>query len=217
MCYSERSSIITFFSGMGLTLYLFFKGNKYEKHLSIFAFVFIQMQLAEYLMWKDQKCNKTNHYATIYAHFILLFQPISILLGGLYLKTFDINKNYIYLGLLITLIPLVEVIILYLKNTKQLCSLEEEKGYLEWNFVDGTSEEWKNHHIWIYGIFIFLPWIFMKDKFYGILSLVILLATLLLSFNNNIPTINRFEQWESKWCYGSVLYPLIFVVLKLLQ
>ena len=54
----------------------------------------------------------------------------------------------------------------------------------------------------------------MKDKFYGILSLVILLTTLLLSFNNNIPNKNRFEQWESKWCYSTVVYPLIFVVLK---
>ena len=86
MCFSERSSIITFFSGLGLSLFLFLKGNKYEKHIAFFTFVFIQMQLAEYFMWKDQKCGKTNHYATVYAHFILLFQPISILIGRIIFK-----------------------------------------------------------------------------------------------------------------------------------
>ena len=217
MCYNERSSIITYFSGMALSLFLFLKGNKFQKHIAIFTFVFIQMQLAEYFMWKDQKCSKTNHYATIYAHFVLLFQPISLLLAGLYLKTFNINKKYIYLGLIITAIPLIEIIHMYLNNTKQLCSLVEEEGYLEWNFVNGKTEKWKNYHKWIYGIFIFLPWIFIKDKFYGILSLVILLVTLLLSFNNDIPSKNNFEQWESKWCYSTVVYPLIFVVLKLLN
>ena len=82
MCYSAESSIKNYALGMLLSLGLYTLGNNYDKHFAFFIFVVIQMQLAEYFMWKDQKCGIMNTTATIIASIILVLQAFSVLFGG---------------------------------------------------------------------------------------------------------------------------------------
>ena len=77
MCFSAEASLTAYILGSIASLYLLIKGDKYDKHIGLFSLTFIQIQLAEFLMWIDQDCNKNiNHYATIFAEYILILQPL---------------------------------------------------------------------------------------------------------------------------------------------
>ena len=97
MCYNKETSIITYVISIIFSGLLFYKGDRYDKNIAIFCFTFIQIQLAEYFMWLDQSCGLVNHYATIFAHLILMLEPISIIVGALLYDTLDVPKKYLYL------------------------------------------------------------------------------------------------------------------------
>ena len=87
MCYNSSSSITNYVYVTLLSIIMYLYGDKYDKHISLFAFIVVQMQLAEYFMWKDQKCGITNKIATIAARVILFLQPLGILLGSYLFNT----------------------------------------------------------------------------------------------------------------------------------
>ena len=64
MCYNSSSSITNYVYVTLLSIIMYLYGDKYDKHISLFAIIVVQMQLAEYFMWKDQKCGITNKIAT---------------------------------------------------------------------------------------------------------------------------------------------------------
>ncbi len=136
MCFSAEASIVAYILGSLASLYLLIKGDKYDKHIGLFSLTFIQIQLAEFLMWIDKDCNKNiNHYATIFAHYILILQPLSIILGALLFKTTNISNNLLYLFLLIFIICLINFSIIVAYNKKKLCSKSINNGYLEWDVI----------------------------------------------------------------------------------
>ena len=101
MCFSAEASLISYVLGMIGSLYLLINGDKYDKHIGLFSLTFIQIQLAEFLMWIDEDCNKNiNHYATIFAEYILFFQPLSIIFGALLFKTTNIPNKLLITCLL---------------------------------------------------------------------------------------------------------------------
>ena len=141
MCFSKESSMISYILGMILSTYLFLYGDRYEKMISIFCFTFIQMQLAEFLMWSDQACGEMNHFASIFTEFIIVFQPISILVGCLLYKTLWIPTEILILALSISILPLCMSIYFNIKNQKKLCSREIEKtGHLRWEYAESNSK-----------------------------------------------------------------------------
>ena len=93
MCFNKESSISTFISGSILSLLLYLEGNKYDKMIAIFCFVFGIMQLSEFFMWLDQDCGNINHYGSILGDIALNFQPLSILLLGYYYNAFYVQPK----------------------------------------------------------------------------------------------------------------------------
>ena len=82
--FSAESSLSAYILGVIASLYLLIKGDKYDKHIGLFSLTFIQMQIAEFLIWIDLDCNKNlNHYASILTEYILILQPLSIILGNI--------------------------------------------------------------------------------------------------------------------------------------
>lgn len=214
MCFNKESSIISYVLTNVLSLILFNYGDKYDKTIAIFSIIFIQIQLAEFFMWSDQNCNEMNHFATIYAHIFLLLQPFAILIPALIYKTTYIPNNIIYFCIILASIPLIESIIINFKNKRQLCSKKQETKYLEWDFVNGNSETWSVFTIIIYYIIIFVPWLFLKNHFKGNLLFLILIITFLSSIFGDTKSI-FFKQFESKWCYMTVLVPIVFLFIKI--
>ena len=78
MCFNTKASLLTYVFSLFFSTLLFIYGDKYDKHIAIYCYVFIQVQISEYFMWKDQMCGKINHYATMFVHIMLLLQPIQM-------------------------------------------------------------------------------------------------------------------------------------------
>ena len=211
MCFNKNSSIVSYFTGSLLAIILFNYGDKFDKHIALFSLVFIQMQLAEYFMWKDQNCGNVNHYASIYGHIILLLQPISVILIGIMLNTFKIQRKYLYIILFIIILPLIYSVYTYANNTtKKLCTKEQESGHLEWEFIEGRTEDWKYFYFMQYFIFLSVPWLLLKDKIRGFIFFILIILSYAYQRYN-------FSQWESKWCFYAVQAPLIFLIISLIR
>jgi hypothetical protein len=218
MCYNKEVSLTTYITGILLSFVLYFYGNNLDKHIALFCIVFIQIQLAEYFMWKDQKCGKTNHNATVFAHIVLILQPISLLLGGLIFNTFYIPKILTVYFLVICLIPLINAIKINLLNKRRLCSLEEKTGQLEWRFANGKTNDWSSIITIIYFTFLLATWFFVKDTKKGFFMFVITFSLLIYSsYKNTESKHNIFEQWESKWCFISVITPLLIIIYNFIE
>lgn len=210
MCFSAESSLSAYILGVIASLYLLIKGDRYDKHIGLFSLTFIQMQIAEFLIWIDLDCNKNlNHYASILTEYILILQPLSIILGAILFKTTNIPNNLLYLFLLFSIIIFVDHSIKVFYNKKRLCSKSINNGYLEWDNID-------NHNIYdyiTYFIFLFFIWPFFKNV-KGIYVFMYTLISLLVGLNNNYEF--NFAQWESKWCFIGVLLPFLIIIIKFL-
>ena len=211
MCFSAEASLISYVLGSIASLYLFIKGDKYDKHIALFSLTFIQMQLAEFFMWFDQECNKNiNHYATIFAEYILILQPLSIILGAILFKTTNIQNNLLYFFLLISIIYSIYYSIGVAYNKRKLCSKSINNGYLEWDKI----KKIELIEIIVYLIFMSLPWLFLKNK-KGIIVFAFGIISLLFGLNNNYKF--NFSQWESKWCFISVLLPILIIIYNIIN
>lgn len=211
MCYSAESSINTYFISLFFTIILFLIGGKFDKNVAIFCFVFVQMQLAEYFMWKDQDCGWLNNLGTRFGHFVLMLEPISIIVGALIYQTMIVPNSILYLSLAILMVPLIEITYSNFTNTKYLCSreTEEETGKLHWEFTNGDVSNWPFHHWVIYGFFMFVPWLFFKNRNKG-------LFIFLLGFGSYAYSKFNFTNWETMWCFIATILPAILVISKLL-
>ena len=206
MCFSAEASLTAYILGSIASLYLLIKGDKYDKHIGLYSLTFIQMQFAEFLMWIDQNCNKNiNHYATIFAEYIIILQPLSIILGALLFKTTNISNNLLYIFLLIFIIWLINYSKNVAYNKRKLCSKSINNGYLEWDII----KEYNLFGYSIYFIFVFLIWPFVKNK-KGLIVLIFSMLSLLFGLNNNYKF--NFAQWESKWCFFGVLLPFLIII-----
>ena len=206
MCFSPESSILAYTLGSIASLYLLINGDKYDKHIGLFSLIFIQIQLAEFFMWIDQDCKKNiNHYASIFAEYILYLQPLSIIIGAIIFKTTNISNNLLYIFSLIFIISLINYSINVAYNKKKLCSKSINNGYLEWDIIRKENSLFN----YIYFIFMFLIWPFLKNE-KGIIVFIFGLISLLYGLNENYKF--NFAQWESKWCFFGVLLPFIIII-----
>ena len=206
MCFSAEASIAAYILGSISSLYLLIKGDKYDKHIGLFSLTFIQVQLAEFFIWIDLDCNKNiNHYATIFLRYILILQPLSIILGAILFKTTNIPNNLLYFLVLCYVIYLLVLSIGIIYNKRKLCSKTINNGYLEWDNISET-------HLFIYFIYLILMifiWPFLKNK-KGLIVYSFAIISLLFGLNNNYKF--NFAQWESKWCFFGVLLPFIIII-----
>jgi hypothetical protein len=220
MCFSFESSIISYVLGVTASTLLLQSKNNANKHIALFCLTIVHMQLAEALMWSDINCKSNlNHYGSILAHFNLILQPLSILLGAYYLNTTIIPKNILQVLIIVYCVPLLMAI--YHHNFKkpfELCSLNSNKnnGELVWDFnMDRNGIIWKTYSFF-YLICLFFTWLLLKDKIKGYLMFILLLITIIVSidYTKSIKPDKFLNKWESKWCFYSVGIPVIFLFMK---
>tara|TARA_Y100000992_G_scaffold209931_2_gene144028 strand:- start:23206 stop:23874 length:669 start_codon:yes stop_codon:yes gene_type:complete len=203
MCFSAEASLTAYILSSIASLYLLINGDKYDKHIALFSLTFVQIQLAEFFMWIDQYCNKNiNHYASIFAKYILILQPLSIILGAILFKSTNLPNYLLYLFLLIFIICLIDYSIRIANNKRKLCSKTINRfGHLEWDFI---KYKYSKLLYTIYFIFMILIWPFVKN-IKGIFVLIFGIVSFVLNKFN-------FAQWESKWCFIAVLLPFLIII-----
>ena len=123
------------------------------------------MQLAEYFMWKDQKCGIMNTTATIIANIILLLQAFSVLFGGYLFNTLNLSNSLILnISVPYLLIGLLIIFYRYYNEKGKICT-KAPNGYLIWFFTN--KDIFKGiisyTQLSLYLILLIIPWLYLKD------------------------------------------------------
>jgi len=196
--------------GITISIVLYFTSDKYDKHISLFVFAFIQVQLAEFFMWYDKDCTKgINHIATLFLYFVFVLQCLSIILGAIIFKTTTINNKVLY-GILIIFIIVLVISTVYeydeYESGKKCSQNKENHPFLIWDMDINI----------IYFLYypILLIFCFMKD-FNKVIILVFVSGSLLLHSLYNVKTYIR--EFESIWCMRNVSLPIILLIYNYLK
>ena len=192
MCYNASSSITsyTYVSLLAIIVYLY--GDNYDKHVALFFFVVIQIQMAEFFMHIDPNCGWVNKLATLGAFLILYAQPISAYYIGTTLKTIDTPDYFNYVYICYALYGII-LWILYILRNKQICSTMT-KGYLVWGF-ESNNRILDYINIILYLVLTSLPWLYLKNDYIKYLTLTIWWGSWLIHY------ILYPKHWKSMWCF----------------
>lgn len=203
MCFSKKSSLLNFLTGIIGSILLIFYGNKKYVKENLVAGLYIIftsfMQFFDYLMWSDiDNKDGLNSFSTLFAPLFNNTQP-----NVLYILCQNIYKKYNILYFLLNLVYFIYVIIKYIKFISYENNLITtiKYGHLYW--------KWKEDFNYYFYFFILTLNIFAyMPLFYGIIFFLLGLITLLISlkyFYNNTGEL---------WCYFSAFIPLIMLIIS---
>lgn len=137
MCYSEEVSLITFIIGVGFSILLTTRENKFHKLLGYFLGFVALMQLIEFLLWRHQICDTFHKSLSVLGMILNHAQPVILALVTAYIY----GKNITALSI-IALIYLA-IIIPYstqYTNALQCSTVSPGTGnpHLVWNWNNMT-------------------------------------------------------------------------------
>lgn len=200
MCFSKKSSLLTFIIGVIGSLLLIFYGNKKYVKENLIAglfFIFVSfMQFFDYLMWSDiDNKDGINHYSTLLAPLFNHTQPTV-----LFILCESIYKKYNIINFLLNFIYFIYVIVKYIQFiSKNNLVTSKKYGHLYW--------KWKNDFNYFFYFFILTINIFVYIRsFYAIIFFLLGLFTLLSAlkyFYNNTPEL---------WCYFASFVSFIMLI-----
>ncbi len=200
MCFSKKSSLLTFLIGVIGSLLLIFYGNKkYSKENLIVGlyFIFVSfMQFLDYLMWSDiDNKDGINHYSTLLAPLFNYLQP-----NVLFILCQNIYQKYNIFYFLLNLIYFIYVIIKYLKfiSDKNNLITSVKYGHLYWKWKKDFDHPYY-FLITIFNIFVYMPLL------YGTIFIIVGLFTVLIAFKY------FYNNTSELWCYFASFLPLIIL------
>lgn len=208
MCYTAKASIISWWILALMSLFLWYRNEKYDRALSVFIFTLGLVQLIEYGIHSGTDPNQSGR-----ALFITLWLQCLVLAIGVFLfingsvdtdnPTLTENIVHVISGWNLFLFAIVFVVALVLSFTSEstFSGAPGKSGHIEWYMNGGPLlGNWG----WLYIVGVFVPLILIFGYYmwadigiailimYGILSAAYVLS--------NYPT-NAFS---SMWCYLSV-------------
>lgn len=195
MCFNPKISIITYFIGLLGSLLLWRSNHKPE---AIFYTWVIQMQLIEYLIWNNLKCDSINNYITKSGIIINHMEPIILWLGIIIFSRLKLN-NYIHSLMLIYIIWAI----IYTKNVfDSSCTTvtDESKPHLHWLWNNG------NNASLFYTYFLF---IFVILSIYGLENGYIHAIMCILSFGISYKIYGDKHAVGAMWCFAAAFAPII--------
>jgi len=238
MCFNATTSLITFTISLMSSIYLLYNGiyknNKNDILFGILVILIGLMQLIEYFLWNNQKCNKKNHMFSLSIIVVLYLQGIITSLA--YYKLYPNNrffKSYITIPFYI-LYTIFTGYLLYWLNSKKLCSKPSNKSCrLKWGPYTALSKNYLLFitHLFFYntiGTSIFLEFLLMNNKdickylcrflFLPITASLALLYVIFVEINNKFILINPLkildyaDVFGSLWCFIAVFLGIVGVL-----
>lgn len=208
MCWNKEISLISFLIITLSSISLINYGNskKYKKQNKIVGYYILFvgfMQLIDYLIWIDLKCDKgTNKIAGYLGPLLNYMQPIILLLLILY-NTNNFSITTITEKLIIIILILYFIIILliyyfYLKKNK-ICSFKNNKNHLSWSW---NNEIWNILYFPASLLVIYLLYYYNYSIIPALLGYILLLISIIF-FNQNIAEL---------WCFFVVIIPLFEII-----
>ena len=196
MCWNADISINTFLFGIFATLFIFLANTytKYKQELFKNPLVYVlliqiaSMQLIEFFLWRNLKNEKLNKLLTRIGSFIVVSQPLTIML-------MIPNKNIILPILLCYL--LFSIIQRLLTTTSTITSIKN--GHLSWGWIDIKDK---------LSIFVFLSFYILSAYFVNHLLFLFTLITLLISLFFYL----KDNTFGSMWCWSFNIFLLYCII-----
>jgi len=206
MCYNKEISIYTYIIGL-VSSYLLLKNDKPTlKIIGSFFLVVIHMQLIDFFLWSNNKCNNTNIQISTVGAVLNFIQPIVLYLAIIYYNKNITNENKKILNIIILIY--IVCLLIYCINLFPLgCSVVTKLSYpyLNWSwFKDKIS---KLLYI-IFPIILILLIYFGLDKPYNLYLSLICIISFIISFI----IYKQKKIIGSMWCWFSALMPLGILV-----
>jgi hypothetical protein len=206
MCYDAETSITTYAIG-SISSLLLLKSKKSHNKIAGTFFLFVsQMQLIEYLLWKDYTCNNYNKTISNIGSILNHAQPIILYFA---IRYFNKNLSNTNKNIITSLISLYTLSLLaYSKNVYPLdCTsvTNTDTPHLEWSWSH------KKNYIKFYLIFLItliLLSYFGFEKPYNHIMPAICLITYIISHS-----IYKDEKVVGAvWCWFAALVPFLLLI-----
>jgi len=168
--------------------------------------VAIQMQLVEYYLWSNTKCNSKNRIISNIGAFINFIQPIILYLAIHYYNKDITKENNKIMN--ITIIIYIVALLLYSINLFPIgCSIVTELSspYLQWGWF------YKKYPYFItimFPIALIILMYFGLDKPYNLYISLIIMLSFILSYI----VYRKQRSFGSLWCWFAVFIPITVLV-----
>jgi hypothetical protein len=206
MCYNKDISIYTYIIGLVSSYLLLRNDKKNLKILGCFFMIVIQMQLVEFFLWSNTKCNITNRTISNIGAFINFIQPIMLYLAIHYYNKDITKENNKIMN--ITIIIYIVALLLYSINLFPIgCSIVTELSspYLQWGWF------YKKYPYFITIMFplaLVILMYFGLDKPYNLYISLIIMLSFILSYI----IYKKQRSFGSLWCWFAVFIPITVLV-----
>lgn len=201
MCYTENDSLLAYVINFSMSLILFVKSNdNHAKVLSLFFLFVGQMQIFDYIFWKNQSCNQINNITTKLAIIFNHLQPIIFILLQ-YIYEFELSQVSI-ITIIIYLIASVSYTYNALNNVN--CTLPNNK-IIDWKW---NKQEYNSFYYFIFLMSLSISSFNFTNTNIQYMSVIVnwisyFVATKTPILNYSIGRI---------WCYYTSLIPLFLSI-----
>ena len=206
MCYNKDISIYTYVIGLVSSYLLLRNENKTLKILGCFFMIVIQMQLVEYYLWSNAKCNSKNITITHIGALLNVIQPIMLYLAIFYYNK-DITEEHKKI-MNITIIIYILALLLYSLNLFPIgCSVvtQYSSPYLQWGWF---YKKYSNFVAIMFPLSFIILMYFGLDKPYNLYLSLIIMLSFIISF-----IIYREQRaFGTLWCWFAVFIPICLLI-----
>jgi len=201
MCYTENDSLIAYVINFITSIMVYIYSNDdHLKVLSIFFMFVGQMQIFDYIFWKNQSCNEINKLTTKLAILFNHMQPIILLLLQ-YIYGFELSIVSI-----ITIIVYSLVGIFYTFNAfnKVNCTLPFN-GVMDWKW---NKQDYGQIYYFIFLLSLTVSSFNFKNTRVQIMSALINVLSFFVA--TKTPILNYSV--GRIWCYYASIIPLFLLI-----
>jgi hypothetical protein len=211
MCYNKEVSISTYIIGTTFSV-LLLKNKKISLNIAGgFFLLVIQMQMIDFLLWNNNKCNQNNINISTAGSIITYIQPIFLYILIMYYnkELTQTKKNILSLLLGLYIIGIYQL----LKNKYPLeCTIvtPNSKPYLDWSWIYDTKKNNKFNLLYliVLGVLFYIG----IPSPYNIYLFVLCIGSFVASYY-----ISNGTKFGSIWCWFAAVGPLILYFTDLLS
>jgi hypothetical protein len=194
MCWNADISINTFLFAIFALVFIFLANTytKYKQETFKNPLVYLlllevaSIQLIEFFLWKNLKNKKMNEFLTSLALYIIIIEPLTIML---------MIPNKI---ILISIVLCYLLFLLLSKSSSRITSVKN--GHLSWGWITNKYKI----SIFIYLFFFVFSMYLINNFLLFLFAIFTLIITLFFYFKDNT--------FGSMWCWSTNLFLLYFII-----
>jgi len=207
MCFSARSSIISFTVGIVGALLCTTLGTVSDRIVGFFLGFVASMQGIEYLLWTHQECDDYNRLVSKIGMILNHLQPIVLGIVLLYLNSNNMNNHFILLLMAAYLFVIVPYSQQFLDNPDIECTVKrDDNEHLRWRWNE--MENYQFVYIFFLMTLVGLCLLGFPKFEYGMYGAIVTMFSFLTS------TIFYSNAVGALWCYYTVYVPIIYYFLR---